>query len=60
MNNGDQKVSVTGGIQPQVHIQNAKGDQSKDDVLMRRLYAQIDVTVSRNWSGTPSRNIARW
>lgn len=49
---GDQKVAITGIVQPQVHIQKSEGDQTRDDVLMRRLVLEADVTASKDWYGT--------
>ena len=48
---GDQKITLSGIVQPQYLVLESPGVQANDDLLFRRLFTQVAVEVNPRWAG---------
>ena len=50
--NGDQKLTISGYVQPQYNRIDIHDDQARDLTLLRRMVLTFQGTTTRNWLGT--------
>ena len=50
--NGDQKLTISGYVQPQYNRVDLPGDGARDLTLFRRMVLTLQGTTSHNWLGT--------